>query len=231
MDTRRVGDVIEALNGYKVLDFLTALLEKRQFQDSPVRRQFLDDLPTLLGTLISHPDTMKCTRDTTFHQFTAILKTEVATMALKSSGWHFSAKNASSEQIDAFSIEGMAKTLTKQTPFLWAMLDTLLASDTAIEQRRAQHVVGTSKIDPSDPSAMCVDTANASDWSDEDEYWAQEAEGDWEEEFVEAQIDKSLPEDESDQARRTKRLRRACDRTQALLQIVRSIVYHASSFN
>jgi len=132
METRRVDNVIKALNGYKVLDILTALLEKRLFQGSPVQRQFLEDLPTLLGTLINHPDTMKCTRDTTFYQFTAILKMEVAIMALKTSGWHFSARNASSDQIDAFSIEGMAKTLTKQTPFLWAMLETLLASDSTI---------------------------------------------------------------------------------------------------
>ena len=122
METQHVKEVIKALNGHNIFNFLTALLEKRQFQDSLVQNQFLDGLPALLDILINHPDMMNCTRDTTFYQFTTILKMEVATMASKSSGWHFDAKNASSDQIDAFSIEGMVKTLAKQTPFLWAIM-------------------------------------------------------------------------------------------------------------
>ena len=51
------------------------------------------------------------------------------------------------------------------------MLDTLLASDSTLEQHQAQHmVVDTPKTEVFDPSAMCVDTANPSNWSDEDEY-------------------------------------------------------------
>jgi len=63
------------------------------------------------------------------------------------------------------------------------------------------------------PSAMCVDTENLSNWSDKNEYWAQETEDGWEK-------DESSPENESDQAKRTKRLRHARDRKQALLRIV-----------
>ena len=71
METQHVKEVIKALNGHNIFDFLTALLEKRQFQDFLVRKQFLDDLPAL-EILINHPDMMNCTRDITFYQFKTV---------------------------------------------------------------------------------------------------------------------------------------------------------------
>ena len=136
MDGEQVEDVLKALNEYPVSDFLTSLLENPPSHGLMLQKQFLDDLPTLLKTLINHPDTRDHMRDITFDLFTTTLKTEVAMMASKTSGWHFSAENALSEQIDAFSVNGMAETLTKCTPYLWAILGTLLSGDSQVKQKR-----------------------------------------------------------------------------------------------
>jgi len=135
MDGGQVDDMLKALNGYPVSNFLTSLLKNPPSHGLMLWKQFLNDLSTLLKTLINHPDTRDHTRDITFDLFTTTLKTEVAMMASKTSGWHFSAENASSEQIDVFSVNGMAETLTKHTPCLWAILGTLLSSDSQVEQK------------------------------------------------------------------------------------------------
>ena len=71
-------------------------------------------------------------------------------MASKASGWHFSTKNASAEQINEFSIDRMASMLTEHTPYLWDILGTLLVSDSQVEQKIVQHTLKTQ------PSVMSV---------------------------------------------------------------------------
>ena len=131
MKVWQVDNVLKAFNGFPVTDFLTLLLENPTFNSLMVWKQFLNDPSALLN--INHPNTRSHTRNITFHFFTTILKTEVTTMASKTSGWHFSAKNVSFKQIDAFSINGMADSFTKQTPYLWAILGVLLASDSQVK--------------------------------------------------------------------------------------------------
>jgi len=65
-------------------------------------------------------------------------------MGRKENGWHFSARNASSEKIKEFSIADMSRELKTKTPQLWQVLLAMLAmlvSDPKRKSERAQHLV------------------------------------------------------------------------------------------
>ena len=172
MNTQCIEDVIVALNGSPILNFLTTLLENKHFYGSSVCRQFLNDLPTLLDLLIKHPDMTKCIKDITFAHMMQTLETEIVTMATIISGWHFSARNASYEQIDKFSIHEMAETLTRQTPYLWNLLGVLLASDPVLERCQAHHMMTAMHPEVVKPSDTDECDITHLEWSNENKYWA-----------------------------------------------------------
>ena len=69
--------------------------------------------------------------------------------------WHFSARNASAQRIEAFSITDMSRELKEQTPHLWEMLSSMLVSDPTRESRRAQYLQNKP---PKEPSELMVNT-------------------------------------------------------------------------
>lgn len=97
---------------------------------------------------------------------TGKLKPEVATIAEKESGWHFSAKTIHVDQLDSFTMDDMARKIHVRAPTLSTLISILLDSDperTARQARFSEEMTRRAE----DPDAAAVDV----DWSEEDEYW------------------------------------------------------------
>ena len=194
---------------------LTEILEQPNFTKSPARAAIIANTDALACLLFNHPETRDSALKVAFRACTEILMGEITRMGARDAGWHFSARNASTERIEAFSMADMSCELKEQSPHLWQMLSSMLVSDPTRESRRAQYI---QKETPKEPSEMMVDTecfeaTQASQtWDEEDEYWACDADGDLESSKAEGVEDEDgVP---------TKRVQRAGTRNSNLVQVV-----------
>jgi hypothetical protein len=214
-----VHSVLDALGDVSIVQFLECVLSTNTVQSICFQVQLLQDLPTLFQFLATHTVTKDAAVSSSVQICTQVLMGEVARMASKQKGWHFNARNASAEQIEAFSIQEMATTLESETPHLWAVLGHLLSSDTVRERRRQN------RQDRTDAAANADVQPDA--WTDEDEYWANDLEGGVfgsEDMFApNAAMDEHEGRDGPDaegKTEGTKRQKRFSDRTTALRRIV-----------
>lgn len=192
-----VRAVLTALGGHSIVSVLGALLIDSHFADCATRATFIDEWESFLHfsrecSLLSTGTTNFCSQ-----VYTKLLTGEIASLANKESGWHFSARNAKADQIEAFSLKAMASTLEHKAPLSWNLLGSLLQSDPARLRRRLK----TLGLNPHPTTADGL-------WDDEDEYW--ESSG--------IVGDELGPQTEKE--RPSKRKRRAGDRYVALLRIV-----------
>jgi hypothetical protein len=193
-----IRNVLHALDGHSLVDFIQSLCASPAYSDCPTTTLFVAEIPDLLDFILGHTVTKSKAGGFILQHFTTALTSEIAALADRESGWHFSARNATAKQIEAFSVEGMARKLEDQAPVLWVLLDRLLASDPSCEKRRAHARMAG------------VPTATIGAWDQEDEYWHREGE---------LPDDEPCGEDEGVQHKR-KRRRRAAGRSQALHKIV-----------
>ena len=148
---------------------------------------------------------------------------EIARMGAKDNGWHFSARHASAQKIEEFSIADMSCELKMQSPRLWEILSSMLVSDSTCESRQVQYL---QKDIPKRPSEMMIDTKGlepscsqamqeSQAWDEEDEYWACDACN------AGGDIEDSKAEGGGDNVERpTKQVRRAGTQNSNLVQVV-----------
>jgi hypothetical protein len=94
-----VKDVLLALGGHSVGDFIWTLCMSPTYSDCPTYTLFAAEIPDLLDFIFRHPATKSEAGRFILQHFT--LSSEVTTLATKELGWQFS---ASSGQIEAFSM-------------------------------------------------------------------------------------------------------------------------------
>lgn len=167
-----VKDVLVALRGHSIIHVLGILLSDSYFTTCATRIEFVHDWPDLLKFAI---DTEVLQQETTTfcsQVHTKALASEIANLANKQSGWHFSARKARAEQVETFSLSDMARTLEVKAPHTWDLLGTLLQSDASRSRKRMQYLgISESSLaarpqHPTDDSDVERDN-----WDDEDEYW------------------------------------------------------------
>jgi len=108
---------------------------------------------------------------------------EITMMGRKENGWHFSARNASPEKIKEFSTTDMSRELKTQMPQLWWALSAMLVSDPKRKSERVQYLQKEAMIDPSEAMVDIeglTKSQRSQTWDKEDEYWAQDADGELE---------------------------------------------------
>jgi len=214
-------DVLAALNDASIYDFLSSLLASPALASHPSVQNFNSDLPDILQMLGSHSSLSTSVTDACHRYMIHKYANEALGLVSKKNGWHFSARRASTEQLEAFSLEDMARELMAQAPLLWDLLGTLLNADPHRERRRTWVQVSpssTQHCEQADTPANVI-LGNDLDWDDEDEYWAQ--------------IDDKIPLPNTPEANKitdgSKRQRRATQSRSALIQIVR--VLHTRGHN
>ena len=120
MNHSLANDVLSALNGPSIKDFMVFFLSDSMCSDCASRIEFLAEWPVILDTFVNDP--MLCGQTVEFSAglFTRSLAAEIVELVHKHSGWHFSACNACAKQIEAFNIEDMALRLESQALLLWS---------------------------------------------------------------------------------------------------------------
>ncbi|KAF9234423.1 hypothetical protein BU15DRAFT_89990 [Melanogaster broomeanus] len=93
---------------------------------------------------------------------------EIRDLASGESGWHFGASNASTKQLEDFSIEDTASKMESRAPRWWSLLGTLLGD----EDTQSRGTVGTSMGGGRDDGDEGVDGKPASE-DTLDNYWDQ----------------------------------------------------------
>ncbi|KAG6807356.1 hypothetical protein H0H92_007878 [Tricholoma furcatifolium] len=125
------------------------------------------------------------------------MESEVTLLATKESGWHFSARNASSTQIQAFSVDEMARKFEEQAPLLWEVLGMLL------HRKNKRYSSEGAPMTTTTSASRHVQPDQASQISEDDslecEYWDLEEE----------RLELCVVDGDSDASRATKRQRRA----------------------
>lgn len=114
---------------------------RRSFSEPRVERTtlldtFVEDLPHLLDFLAYNEKTRGVVDKWVKGTYTQKLKSQVKELSLKRSGFHFSAKGATSEQMKEVNMERMAKGIKEKAPDVWDMMGHLLQADPEVVKRR-----------------------------------------------------------------------------------------------
>ena len=127
---RLLHDVLRSLEGLGVTisELLLFILANNQLHDpSPVLYQdLLSHTTEILRAFFKHEATAHATRSWAQDTVTSLLTEAVRQLTDVDNGWHFSAAQASPEQITEFRIEDMAAKLETCAPELWALVHSLL---------------------------------------------------------------------------------------------------------
>src|SRR6266481_3698284 len=83
---------------------LTVILDQPNFTTSPARTAIINNTDAVMRLLFNHPETRESAQRVAFQECTEILTGEITRMGRKDNRWHFSARNASAQKIEAFSI-------------------------------------------------------------------------------------------------------------------------------
>ncbi|THH23062.1 hypothetical protein EUX98_g8114 [Antrodiella citrinella] len=199
--------VLQALGQNSVGEFIIYLISDPALKDHSTLFSLVQQWPELLQYALDSPTLYNSTRTFVSDAFTATLTLEVAQLASRNSGWHFSARNASAEQINAFSIEDMANKMETEAPTVWTLFGQLLASDPVLADRRKQY------LDVGLPLATHVQGEPTEERDEEAEYWTEEILGD--------PVER---EEDGDGPRRKKCRRRARERLTSLQRIRRVVI-------
>lgn len=157
MDLAIVDAVLSLLGQHSISQLLVTVLLNSRYDGHPQKQTFIQQWPDLLAFLASHSALENSTNNFTFTKFKTILTKEIKHMAEKESGWHIGAKHVRAEQLDAFTIDGMAHRMQEQAPVLSALLATLLDSDPRRTLRQEEFLMNSQRVQDG--------------WDEEDEYW------------------------------------------------------------
>lgn len=141
----------------------------QDIKDSPHRQTFVAQWPLLLEHLAHHPLLQHFTETFVRTSITNQLTSEVAHLAEKESGWHFSAKNATTDQLESFTIDGMSSRMQSQAPALSSLLDCLLDSKRDRTSCRKEH-----SDEASADEGLGSTAETGGDLDEEEEYWLGE---------------------------------------------------------
>ncbi|KAI0809159.1 hypothetical protein BC629DRAFT_1482619 [Irpex lacteus] len=166
MNSSIIDNVLASLHSHSLAQVIMELMFNSRYENSAHQQLFVAQWPSLLEHLAYHPLLQKDTAHFVSTSMTKQLTSEVSCLVQKESGWHFSAKNVTADQLEHFAIDGMADRMQEQAPTLSTLLGCLLSSGpnrTTNRERATQEEVADEDLGA---------TAEAVAELDEDEeYW------------------------------------------------------------
>ncbi|KAJ8591097.1 hypothetical protein M405DRAFT_932356 [Rhizopogon salebrosus TDB-379] len=124
-----VQDIIDILERSNVTasQFVLSLLTCRQLDNHHVVKDLVAHSADILTAFLQHPSKVFT------HSAHKLLQeqyiTDVRKISSENAGWHFGASNATTKQLEDFSIEEMAEEMENSAPELWSLLGGLLGED------------------------------------------------------------------------------------------------------
>ena len=133
--------------------FLHGLLSTNVFEDHPITLSIIEDLDTILDTLISARATSDQTGKWVFRSAEKRYQTQVLQLTKKESGLHFLPGKITNDQLMENKIEKLSMQMHHHAPDVWKLVANLLAADPMADRRQARLAYrkvgsGTQKADP-----------------------------------------------------------------------------------
>jgi len=129
---RRLDIIFDALRNAQltVSEFLTTILTCRRYGDHYIVEDVLKHSLDIFDILIKHPSSS----NELMHRCTSIVwdtyLEEIRAITSADTGWHFSALNATTVQLEEFDLEDMGRDMEDRAPGLWSLLGVLLNGGT-----------------------------------------------------------------------------------------------------
>jgi hypothetical protein len=102
MDPTIVDNLASIVARVPLHTLLESILEQPNFVTSPACTAIIQNADALVHLLFNHLETWVSVCRVAFEACTKTLMGEITRMGARDSGWHFSARNASAQKIEAF---------------------------------------------------------------------------------------------------------------------------------
>jgi hypothetical protein len=114
-------------SGTTISEFLSHIFEDSDYDNHPAVRDIADNIQAILSSLFNHHALRYPVLQWALTITNSDHANSIQTLTRASQGWHFSASNASAEQLQEFELEDMADSMESDTPHLWRMIKGLLS--------------------------------------------------------------------------------------------------------
>ena len=132
-------------NNATIYHFLVSILQDPQFREHNLVLHFLHNVVDFLTGLSVHPVIQQPVQDWALTLVNRNHSQSLQNLTRKSHGWHFSASNASVQQIHEFKLEHMAEVIQTTAPGLWKTVTSLLSADPKqVRRRKSDHIAEAS---------------------------------------------------------------------------------------
>ena len=115
-------------------DFLLAILSNNKYADHKFLRNLEENFEEILNCLIKKNPKSICSTIITVSGH--VLKDELVRLTEMDNGLHFSATNATFEQMEGFKIQLIGDKMRDICPELWTLVQRLLTSDSELQKRK-----------------------------------------------------------------------------------------------
>ncbi|KAM6489323.1 hypothetical protein JOM56_015227 [Amanita muscaria] len=114
-------------NSLSIVEFITALLTEKRFKSHALTKELLQNSETVLVHLLGHEHLPETAQNQACALVERIYAHEIRELVLHSSGWHFSAQQATPQDLEDFCLDKMSVEYLKTAPRIWSLLDALLS--------------------------------------------------------------------------------------------------------
>ena len=152
LNTPKVSAILQVMldSGTTISEFLSHIFEDREFDNHPTMQDIEDNIKAVLSTLFDHHALRYPVLQWALMVTNGDHAKSIRALTRTSQGWHFSASNASADQIQDFELEDMADSMETCTPHLWKMIKGLLSADPKQVRRRSSQDIELTDRDASD---------------------------------------------------------------------------------
>ena len=139
LNTQKVSAILQFMSdsGTTISEFLSYILEDQDFDNHPALQDIKDNIKAILSSLFDHRTLRYPVLQWALMVVNCDHARSIQNLTRTSEGWHFSASNASADQIQDFQLEDMAERMENTTPHLWKTVNGLLSADPKQVQRRS----------------------------------------------------------------------------------------------
>ena len=139
LNTQKVSAILQFMSdsGTTISEFLGYIFEDRDFDNHPALQDIKDNIKGILSSLFDHRTLHYPVLQWALMVVNRDHARSIQNLTRTSEGWHFSASNASANQIQDFQLEDMAERMENTTPHLWKTVKGLLSADPKQVRRRS----------------------------------------------------------------------------------------------
>lgn len=127
---------------------------EKRFKNRSALADLLGNAGTIIAKLLGHHRVSEAARDQTCAVVERIYASEIEGLVKANAGWHFSARQAASDDIEDFVWDEMVHSFILHAPRLWSLLDGLLLA----RKRKSSLILDRDTMLVDTPVAHCLNS-------------------------------------------------------------------------